>query len=273
MDKNLLFMPKIIFKTLLLIIFSFNINCYAGFKSDNKNIITFNSDAGIKLLETSRFKNDFYTLINFYQPQINPIYCSAATATTILNALNYNNISNQKHRQILKPLSQGGGVIKYHLYDQEHFFNNKTDKIKNINIINFKIPKKITKNKAHYDPGVTLSEFSKILSNIYDLDITKKHVTNSSKKDFNQFKQDLINNLNNKNKFIVANFHGKKLKLKTHGHISPIIAYNEQNNKILIMDVALHKQLWYWADIKKFYNAMKTKDGKNYRGYLIISKK
>ncbi len=266
-------MTQILFKTLLILIFAANINCFANNLSSNKNITQFNSDKGINLLETSKFKGDFYNLINFYQPQINPIYCTAASAITILNALNYNNIPSQKNKEIFKPLSLGGGVIKYPLYNQDNFFNKDTDKIKDINIINLKIPKKIIKDKPLYDAGLTLTELSTILSDIYSLKVIKKHVSKSNKEHFEIFKTDLKNSLNNKEKYIIANFHGKKLKLKTNGHMSPIIAYNEQNNKVLIMDVALHKQKWYWADIKKFFNSMNTKDGNKFRGYLIISKK
>ena len=105
-------MTQIFFKTLLILIFAANINCFANNLSNNKNITQFNSDEGINLLETSKFKGDFYNLVNFYQPQINPLYCTAASAITILNALNYNNIPSQKNKEIFKPLSLGGGVFK-----------------------------------------------------------------------------------------------------------------------------------------------------------------
>ncbi len=39
------------------------------------------------------------------------------------------------------------------------------------------------------------------------------------------------------------------------------------------MDVAGHKNSWYWVKIKDLLQSMNTKDGDNYRGYLIIKNK
>ena len=55
-----------------------------------------NSEEGLKRLSRSQFKNDFYQLVNFFQPQINPIYCGAASSVMILNAFNYGKIASQK---------------------------------------------------------------------------------------------------------------------------------------------------------------------------------
>jgi hypothetical protein len=35
----------------------------------------------------------------------------------------------------------------------------------------------------------------------------------------------------------------------------------------------LHKNPWYWVDLKEMVTAMNTKDGENFRGYLITKKK
>lgn len=231
------------------------------------------SEEGIELLNSSSYKSDFYQLINFYQPQINPLYCSAAAGVIILNALNYGEIPSQKDQQVEKPETMGGGIIEYNIYSQESFFNPKTDFIKNRQIIDLKAPKDFKYNRPNFDPGLTLNEFALILERVYHLNIEKIHIKSFDEKSLNDFRELIKNIMNESNNFIIANFDGKILGKETRGHISPIVAYNEENDKILIMDVALHKNKWFWVSTEQLLKAMNTKDGDNFRGYLIISKK
>ena len=75
-----------------------------------------------------------------------------------------------------------------------------------------------------------------------------------------------------KNNFLIANFDGKVFGNKTGGHISPIVAYDENSDSLLVLDVALHKNPWYWVDLTEMVKAMNTKDGDNFRGYLVAKK-
>jgi hypothetical protein len=201
-----------------------------------------NSKEGLARLDRSQFKNDFYQLVNFYQPQINPLYCSAATSVIILNALN------------------SGNFIK-----QEDFFNQKTDKIKLKTIID-----KIEKDQnGNYDAGLSLSDLAKILSQIYNLKVELNYAENNNAKNFRKIVRKI---LNENQQFLITNFDGKILGHKTNGHISPIAAYDEESDSLLVLDVALHKNQWFWVDLEELYKAMNTKDEENYRGFLIVKK-
>lgn len=235
-------------------------------------ITSWNSDEGINRFNNSKYKNDFYQLANFYQAQINPIYCAAATALIIKNALYYPNIPSQTSSQTTKP---NGEIIPFNLYlNQNEFFNDKTDKIKERAIINYQKPlKKSGENTAEsYDPGLNLSDFKKFLS-IHRLKAKINYVSDNSLPQINQFRDHLKKILTDKNKFLIANFDGKIFQAKTNGHISPIVAYDENSDSILVLDVALHKNTWYWIELNKMIEAMHSKDGDNFRGYLIVEKK
>ena len=69
---------------------------------------------------------------------------------------------------------------------------------------------------------------------------------------------------------MLINFDGKKVGLKTGGHVSPLVAYNQEHDSVLMMDVAGHKNGWYWVKINDLLRAVNSKDGDNYRGYLVI---
>ncbi|MBL6664852.1 MAG: hypothetical protein ISQ34_03315 [Rickettsiales bacterium] len=235
--------------------------------------ISWNSQEGLRRLNRSNFKNDFYQLVNFYQPQINPLYCSAATAAMIINASNYGQISSQKTGEINKPKKLGGGKIPFKLYLQEDFFNQKVQKIKSTEIIILSKPKTIDHDDPVYDPGVTLSEYNEMLKYGHNFKTAKIHADNNHEQQVNRFRINLKQTLSENKKFMIVNYYGKKIGSKTGGHLSPIAAYDEESDSVLILDVALHKGTWFWVKVTNLYNAMHTKDGEKYRGYLIVGKK
>ena len=240
----------------------------------NKNAFSieiWNSENGISRLNSSQYKNDFYQLANFYQAQNNPIHCSSATALMLKNAFFYEQIPSQKNAEITKPDGQN---IPFKLFvSQEDFFNEKTDKIKSREIIYYKKPK-IFENKdgsktENYDPGLNLQDFAKILK-IHKIKSKIFYQESSSNQDLASFREISKKILNDKNNFLVANFDGKILGNKTGGHISPIVAYDENSDSLLVLDVALHKNPWYWVSVDDMVKAMNTMDGEKFRGYLIV---
>ena len=217
----------------------------------------------------SKYNNDFYQLVNFYQPQVNPLYCSVASSVIILNALNYNNIESQKDAQIVKPSdTQGKKILEYKIYNQTSFLNSATDKIKNKDTIEYK-----QKNKSgSYDAGLSLSDLAEILSKSYNLKVEKIHAENNDIESIEKFRAKLKWHLSDKTHYILINFKGSDIDLNTGGHISPVAAYDQETDSVMILDVALHKDLWHFVPLERLYKAMNSKDGDNYRGYLIVSK-
>lgn len=231
------------------------------------------SEFGIKKLESSQFKNDFFQLVNFYQPQQNPAYCGVATAVMILNSLNYGKIESQKSSEIVKP---NGEKIAYELYSQDSFFNNDVEKIKSKSVIAYEKPKEIKiKNGSEtkiYNPGLTLAEFAKILNNVYKIKVKKYHFKRLNEKSIDDLRQKLKAIMIDDNKYLVANFDGRVLDHKTNGHFAPVVAYNQNSDEVLILDPALHLNQWFWVSLPKLAEAMNSKDETDYRGYAILSK-
>lgn len=232
-----------------------------------------NSEEGLKRLNRSQFKNDFYQLVNFYQPQMNPAFCGIATSVILLNATHENSeIPSQKENQIIRPKAAGGGISEFHSYSQLSFFNEETDKIKKREIIQLKAPTRLEKDKEIFDAGISLTDFARILTSVYKFKAQVNHVGSNDKKAIQHFSNTVKEYLNDRENFVVANFDGKILGKATRGHISPLVAYDEESDSILVLDVALHKNKWYWVGLEDLFAAMNTKDGDTYRGYTVISK-
>ncbi len=245
-----------------------------GLIDHNNNInarsnVDFYSEEGRQIIAKSKYNNDFYQLINFFEPQINPAYCGIATAVTILNAINYGKIENQPDLSIHKPLEDGGGIIKFNLYSQINFLNEATDKIKDRKIINYQQPLQSTKK---FDPGLNLQDFATILTKIHGLKTRIYFVETFNEKSIDHFRETLKDVLQDETRFLVANFDGYLINNKTSGHISPIVAYDQDSDRLLILDVATHKNKWQWVDLTKFYQAMHSLDGASYRGFILITK-
>jgi len=235
-------------------------------------LVKWNGEQGLPRFERSKYKNDFYQLVNFYQPQINPLYCSVATSVIVLNALHNGEIVSQKALEIAKPTSDGMRVAEFRSYSQLTFLNAKTDKIKKREIIEFKQPKEVKNGKKVFDAGLSLADLKDILSKVYKLKVSLVYAEKDNAKSVNNFRSDLKKYLNDNRNFVIVNFDGKALGAKVGGHISPLAAYDEESDSVLVLDVALHKETWYFVPLAKLYEAMNSKDGENYRGYLVVSK-
>ncbi len=255
---------------------AFNLNsCSEEDKKQENTInkIDFYSQEGLQRIKTSEFNNDFFQLVNFFQPQINPLYCGIATSVILLNSLHANEqIKSQQSAEVKKPKIFGGGKIEFNSYLQSSFLNEKTNKIKQKKIVELKSRRQNKNGQMSYDAGLNLQDLADILSKVHDLKVEKIHAKKNDKKSIAKFRQNLKKYLKDNEHFIVVNFYGKKLKNKTGGHISPLAAYHEKTDSVLVLDVALHKDKWYFVGVKDLYSAMHTKDGENYRGYLIVNK-
>ena len=257
------------------LIFNVNAKNYAEFQEinylgDKKIIIsTFNSEKGKTLLKKAKYKNDLYSLASHFQPQINPLYCGIASSVIILNALNqgYSEIKNSNNI-VVKPDIYGGGIINFKTFTQSELLNQNTDHIKPRKVINLQ---EIDQKLQRYDAGLTLKQLSEIL-NYYNLKTTIIYAEGDYEQGLKNFKKNLKETLNQENIYIIANFQGKHIGAVTSGHISPLIAYNNHKEQILVMDVASHLQPWFWVNIDEFYKAMQLKDGDKARGYLIVSR-
>ena len=251
-----MFSPMTFFKLLLLFVLyiQFGTNLKANeygnftpssFSNTNETVlIEWNSEEGIKRLLRSKHKQDFYQLANNFQPQLNPLYCGIATSVIILNSLRIpkNIIPSQPELEVETPMVWGEKNIKFTIYSQLTFLNEKTEKIKPKKLIELKnITKHNTNDATKFDPGLTILQLKEILE-IYDLNVTFYYADMISKKHIDIFRKHIKEIIVDKNRFLVINFYGKSLGTITNGHISPLAAYDKKTDSVLVLDVAVHKK-------------------------------
>lgn len=88
------------------------------------------------------------------------------------------------------------------------------------------------------------------------------------------FRNDIKEVLQSTNTFIVTSFNRKILSQTGTGHFSPIAAYDEDNDLVLILDVARFKYTPYWVKVDTLYQAMLCLDSATSlpRGWFLVSK-
>ena len=100
------------------------------------------------------------------------------------------------------------------------------------------------------------------------------NVDKFSDEKLSDFRKLVKETLNSDKEFLVLNY-DHSYKSLMGGHFSPVAAYDEKSDSVLMLDVAAHRNPWIWINLSDVYHAMNTKNYAQtaYRGYLIVSTK
>lgn len=234
-------------------------------------LVAWNTEEGQNRLHRA-IKTDFYQLAHRFQPQINPLYCGIATTTILLNStrLDGRRVPSQEQLEVERPKAFGGGRIPFRAYSQTTLLNRMTDQVKSRTVITLEnLTDENTHDASQFDPGLTLQQLAEIQRS-YGLEVEVQRAGESFEAGVAAFRGALRKHLSDEDHFIVVNFVGTAIGTTTQGHISPLAAFDPESDTVLVLDVAGHKNPWYWVPIQDLYLSMHTKDGPHYRGWLIV---
>ncbi|MET0154688.1 MAG: phytochelatin synthase family protein [Rickettsiales bacterium] len=233
-------------------------------------LVAWNSPEGIKRLERSDAKMDFFVLANRFQSQKNKLYCGLASAAIVLNALRENDPA-------LSPPLDDVVAPKYTRYlpkDFEPSFfrygqeNILTSGVKTRAAIFGKTEKK-KRGKAP-DYGLQLEQLAKLLRK-NGARATAHPMTDDIKQ--GDVRRDLAADMRDPSGFVLVNYLRSSLGQKGAGHISPLGAYDKKSDSFLILDVNPEVAPWMWADTADLVAAMRTFDVAQRRGYVIVQQR
>lgn len=207
-----------------------------------KQLIALDSPQGRELLATSQAQQDFLGLMSYFVTQESQAYCGVASSVVALNALG-----------VAAPLSPV--FAPYRLFTQDNFFNAEVLKITRPQVVNMR--------------GMTLAELAGALKKLnVSVQLGYAEETNLP-----QFRKLVVSVLRNKNRALIVNFHRSSLGQPGAGHLSPIAAYNQKQDRVLVLDVSRYKYPPYWAKLEDLWRGMEKidNDSKRSRGFLVIS--
>ncbi len=210
----------------------------------SKDLVAFDSAEGRSLFRGSAANEPFWQLAQFYVTQPDLGSCGVASSTMVLNALAIN-----------RPISASHG--QFHLYTVDNFFTPKIEKIR---------PRsEVSKS------GMSLEELAEILAT-HSVAVHREYAQPDG---VARFRATVKLALQTPGKFVLINYLRKALGQESGGHISPLGAYHEDKDMVLILDVSNYKYPWAWAKLEQVYHAMSVKiaDSGKPRGYLVLQAK
>lgn len=212
--------------------------------SAQNEVIPFNEQKGIQMFLDSDFKSAYWPLIQYYDTQINQTYCGVASAVMVLNALN-----------VPRPYDWPNDYYGK-LFTQNNFFSESVCKQVDHNLVLKK--------------GLTLQELSLAMEawGVQTQIIYADEMTETA------FREVLKDNLGQIDRFIIANYFRPLIQGVCGGHFSPIAAYDQNTDSLLILDVYRHQFGPTWIKLSKFFAAIQPEDNSSQmpRGLLLISK-
>lgn len=224
---------------LSLLLFAVSFACNAA----SSSVLPLAGKPGQRLFAAAQYKDDYWVLSRYYVTQANLNYCGVATATMIMNSLHM-------------PAPIPDAISPYAIFTQDNVLSTRVRQSLNI----YHVAQK----------GMTLQQFAQIFT-AWDLPVETFTAINSDAK---RFRQHLRAVLNNPRQRLAVNYSRPVLGQAGIGHISPVAAYDETSDKVLILDVSRYKYPPIWVAVDKLWQAMETEDSETecQRGYAIISR-
>ncbi|MBW4553013.1 MAG: phytochelatin synthase family protein [Aphanocapsa sp. GSE-SYN-MK-11-07L] len=208
------------------------------------NLINFNSPEGERLLLKSKSKQDYWPLSIQFMTQNSQAYCGVASMVMVLNAL-----------AIPAPADPRYGP--HRVFTQENFFDNQQ-------------ARSVISPEVVGRQGMTLAQLGQLLAS-YPVKVQVYHAAETS---LEQFRQQVMETLNQTDNFLLVNYLRKEINQERGGHISPIAAYHKGSDRILILDVSRYKYPPVWVKTAELWQAMATQDSVSgqTRGYVLVSR-
>jgi Phytochelatin synthase len=219
-----------------------NTKC-APFLLLSEKLIPLNSPDGRQLLQESHANESFWALIQYYSSQPDLGSCSVASCTMVLNALT-----------IARPVSKQHGRFK--LFTADNLFSPEVEKI--------------ISRKRVSTSGMCLHQLNQVLAS-YGIQVSEYYASASTA---NEFRSLMRIALRTNDSFIIVNYLRDALEQESGGHISPIGAFSEKADCVLILDTANYKYPWIWVKTNELWKAMSEEadsaSGLS-RGFLLLS--
>jgi len=210
-------------------------------------LISFSSPEGRQVFQSAVANGgvaSFFSLIEQLQTQPEPAYCGLTTLVVILNAL------------AVDPRRSWKGPWRWY---EESMLNCCID-IETVK-----------------QTGITFTTFA-CLAKCQGLDVNATYASDSTLQDFRRTVKETCTNsppsqTSQPTSFLAVSYSRKTVGQTGSGHFSPIGAYDEASDNVLLLDTARFKYGPHWIPLERMFEAMMPLDpdtGKS-RGYVVLS--
>lgn len=208
-----------------------------------ENLTDLRSPQGEHFLLEAKSHEAYFPISAAFETQKNQAYCGVASMVMALNA-------------IRAPAPTSPEYQPFHTFTQDNLLDDRTEAI---------LPRATLSRQ-----GMTLDQLGGLLG-LHPVKIEVHHATENG---LDAFRKNAAEYLATRNHFVIVNYLRKSMGKQLGGHISPLAAYDEKTDRLLILDVARYKYPPVWVATSVLYAAMNTTDASNddkTRGYVLIS--
>jgi hypothetical protein len=120
--------------------------------------------------------------------------------------------------------------------------------------------------------GMTLRQLGDLLR-VFSVNVETSYASDVTA---DQFRDQLKKSLSNKSQRVVVNYLRSALGQEGTGHISPLGAYNDSEDMVLILDTASYKHPWTWVPLEQLWNAMAEqvdRESDRTRGFVVVTER
>ncbi|NBD16885.1 MAG: glutathione gamma-glutamylcysteinyltransferase [Cyanobacteria bacterium] len=209
----------------------------------SENLIHLNSKQGETYLFKSEARTDYLPLMLHFVTQDNLAYCGVASIVMVLNAL-----------ELSAPIAPEYGSFR--LFTQDNFFDHPNTEA----VITAETVSRM---------GMTLKQLAQLLES-YPVQAQVHHGEDLTLAEFRRL---IVENLEQENNFVLVNYLRSTIEQERGGHISPLAAYHQSSDRVLILDVARYKYPPVWVEVEELWRATQTIDrvsGKT-RGLVLVN--
>lgn len=204
----------------------------------------------------------FFPLISQFRTQDEPAFCGISTLVMVLNAL------------AKDPGKVWKGVWRWWVEDMLDccisLEEAKTSGITLDEFVCLAACQGLAIEKVVRPPAQDEEDNTQSATEDQSLYKTREHVEN----DLTAFRRDIALSCKSSDKFLVVSYDRKVLSQTGSGHFSPIGAFDQESDKVLILDVARFKYPPHWVQLELLWNAMRSLDKATHlpRGWVILTK-
>lgn len=229
-------------------------------------LVAFNSDEGIARLARAGAKADFAGLANQFEAQSNVAFCGPTTAAIVLNTVRNGSRELPRDNSRLRL-----GDTRYlpptlELAVARYTQDNVIDKGPKTRAQVLGEPVALN-GKTISDAGYQLRQFDALLrshglgTRLVVVDDTLPEAV---------IRADLAENLKRGGDYVIVNYRRRDVGQAGGGHISPLGAYDEASDSVLVMDVNPSSAGWVWMPVSTLVKGMRTLDTVENRGYTLV---
>ena len=186
------------------------------------------SERGQELLFNSRQRADYVPLSQEFLTQATLSYCGVASAVMVLNSL-----------AVPAPTAKGYG--SYRFWTQENLFEAGSGGPE---------PSLVQRR------GMTLAQLGQLLAGRGVAATTIE----AGELQLEDLRQLLRRSLADPEDRLLVNYHRSALGQQGGGHISPLAAYDERGDRVLLLDVARYRYPSVWVPLRQLWLAMRMVD-------------